>query len=94
MLPAARDDRERFLEMFWGSLGAQERVLQTVEGVEPFGFTKGCWRWVEVSSALWIERRPPVGSWVLVEGFWRLGSGSGGLWREMVVGLVLDRIPA
>ena len=94
MLPAARDDREQFLEMFWSSPGAQERVLQTVEGVEPFGFTKGCWRWVEVSSALWIERRPPVGSWVLVEGFWGLGSGSGGLWREMVVGLVSDRIPA
>ena len=68
--------------MFWSSLGAQARVLQTVEGVEPFGFTEGYGRWVEVSAALWIERRLPAGSWVLGEGRWMVGLSFGGLRME------------
>ena len=51
-----------------------------------FGFSKNGQRWGEVCVAPWADRKVPVNSWDLGEGFWMLRLDTGGLVRELAAG--------
>ena len=73
------------------SLDAWKGVLKPVEEIACVGWTASRLRWGECRVAPRAERKVPVGSWMLSEGVWRLGLGSGDLWRELVDVVISSR---